>query len=169
MKKLTAILLALLLCSTLALPAAAAETELTITYERATPSYTLVVPQNQEVAADTQVNFGMVSVKDTANFWEYHLEVQVAASDFVGETTQRAYSAGLAYELSSGGLSGDGSPFTLFFYNVAEDGTLASVAKDASNNEVSGLYVQCYLDGLKAPSDTYKSTITYTAEAVLNR
>lgn len=171
MKRVTAFLLALLLCSTMILPIAAESinnsTTLTIEYERATPTFELVVPDGSTIEADKQVNYGMVSLQNTADFYGYHVDVTVTASDFVGEETKSAYSSMQYFVGNDGALCGDGSPFTISFYDVQEDGTLSNKAV-CGEHTVTALGVQCYLDGNRAPGDTYKATITFTAQALPN-
>ena len=173
MKKLTALLLALLLCTTLALPAAAETQTLTVEFESAqNPTYTLTIPNNMSIESDKNNNIGMVSISGS-ELWGYHVDVSCTISPFVGEVRGVSSMGFLAYTIANGDMLGDcnsenGQSIDFTFWDVNEDGTIADIAKDAEWNQVDSLYAATYLDGVKAPSDTYKATVTFTSELVLN-
>ena len=165
MKRALSLILALLLISALALPAVAeSTTELTITYSPGI-EYTLVVPSGQNIAANQQVDFGMVTLTGTKNFQGHYLDVTVTASDFVGENTGNSYSAGMYYKNGDGELCGNGGPYVLTFPEIDESSGNGALKNNAHLGEdiVTALGVQCYLSGNGAPADTYKATITFSA------
>ena len=170
MKKLLALALTLVLLSTMVLPAAAAETTtLTIEFEREAAGYTLVIPQNQIISSDEFVNIGMVTVSNSSDFYGRHLEVNLSMSDFTGATTNATIPAFLRVSDAEGNTAGESNNFNLSFYNVNDDGTLTNEAfSDQADFMVHHLAVACYLDGNKAPTDTYTATITYTASVEFN-
>lgn len=177
MKKMTALLLALLLCSTLILPAAAAEQtadhELTYDYTAPTPAFTLVVPQKTELTGTEFESIGMVGIKDTANCWNYQVKVQATIDEnFVGTETnfKVATQFGMRYTEAVDGSDFAGEDFTFIFPNVQEDGSILSEAHHLSSGGplVKELLVWGYFDGVKALSDIYTTQVHFTAELELS-
>ena len=170
MKKLLALTLTLVLLSTMVLPVAAADTTtLTINFEREAASYTLIIPQDQAILSDEFVDIGMVSVTNSAEFYGRHLQVNLNMTDFTGATSNATIPAFLRVSDGQGGIAGNSNNFNLFFHSVNDDGSLNNDAySDQAEFMVHNLVVACYLDGNKAPTDTYTATITYTASVEFN-
>lgn len=166
MKRALSLILAVLLVSVLALPAMADSssiTDLTIVYSPDI-AYTLVVPNGQNIAANQQVDIGMVTLSNTKNFQGHYLEVTVTASQFVGQEMNYSYDAGLYYKDGDGNFCGNGGPYVLTFLEIdseSDNGALKNTAH-LGENTVTQLGVQCYLSGNGAPADTYKATVTFT-------
>lgn len=178
MKKILSLALAVMLLCTMALPASATSTTLTLEYTTAlNPSYTLSIPASTTITnANGFNNIGMIGISNSQDLYGYHIDVSCTISDFIGAETNTHVMAFLSY-LQSGAtednLSGDtnsqnGTPTVLSFYEVNEDGTINSVAVDASHTTVDSLHVGVFMDGNAAPSDTYTSVVTFSSDLVLN-
>lgn len=165
MKRALSLVLALLLVSALALPAMAETTELTINYAPEI-AYTLVVPNGQTITPGQQVDIGMVTLSDTKNFQGHYLDVTVTASQFVGQNTNNSYDSGLYWKDADGNICGDGGSYVLTFPEIDEASGIGALKNTAhlGENTVTQLGVQCYLNALGAPADTYKATVTFTGE-----
>lgn len=176
MKKMTALLLALLLCSTLILPAAAeqkADHELTYEYTAPEPTFSLVVPQKTKLTGTEFESIGMVGITNTVNCWNYQVKVDATIDDnFVGAETNFKVNTqfGMRYTEAVDGSDFAGEGFTFIFPNVQEDGSILSEAHHLSSGGplVKELLVWGYFNGVNAPSDTYTTQVHFTAELELS-
>lgn len=176
MKKILSLALAVMLLCTMALPASANSTTLTLEYTSSlNPSYTLSIPASTTITeANGFNNIGMVGISESADMYGRHIEVSCTISDFIGTETNTHVTAFLSYTLETDdNLCGvtnslNGIPTVLSFNEVNEDGTISSLAVDENNAYVGSLHVGVYMDGNKAPSDTYTSVVTFTSNLVAN-
>lgn len=178
MKKIFSLALAVMLLCTMALPASATSTTLTLEYTTSlNPSYTLSIPASTTITnANGFNNIGMIGISNSQDLYGYHIDVSCTISDFVGKETGAEVMAFLSYRLldaAEDSLSGDsnssnGTATVLSFWDVQEDGTIDSIAYDAGHQAVDSLHVGVYMDGNAAPSDTYTSVVTFSSELVVN-
>ena len=176
MKKLFSLALAVMLLCTMALPVSATggSTTLTLDYEtNLVPSYTLSIPASTTITNhDGFNNIGMVGITESKDMYGYHIDVSCTISPFKGKNTGAEIMAFLSYQVGEALLgesnSANGIPTVFSFYDVQEDGTVANIARNVEGNLVDCLQVGVYMDGNKAPSDTYTSVVTFTSDLVVN-
>ena len=163
MRKITTILLALLLVAVMPLTAFASQTtELTTTVPAAT--YTLIVPASQTVTyGSTETSIGSVSVENAANFASgKNLIVTINYTPFTSESVSttipyvlnfNALYVGTAdHEVHSGG--------TISFSGTSDGGL--------ENNYGSAYITMKSSDWGKALAGEYRSVITFTSEVVVS-
>lgn len=176
MKKLTALLLALLLCSTLILPAAAATggtTTLTFTVEEPEFAYTLTIPQSQTLTdLDNLNSFGMVSVTGTSkNFYNHMVLVEGKCDEnFVGTNYKQEWGASWAMQLKDSGEP-TFEAYKFSFPELDDDGNVtgdAHLYTDTTpvGSVVNDLLVRGFFS--TALPDTYTAKVVFSSSVVLN-
>lgn len=189
MKKTLSLILAMALLFAMALPAAAETQTLTVNYSAPEATYVLTIPADQTITDSTPNNIGMVGVASSSNFFNRHLTVECQISEFKGATNSLVFPGFLAYHPKDGeadAIDGNGQSVMRSYCTESSDITDQAVALILEFNRVEGengalvnqahcggvdvdfLWAHTYLSNNKAPSDTYKATITYTASVNVN-
>lgn len=96
MKRALSLILAVLLISALALPAAATtvnnQTTVTVTHTAPPATYTLQIPRAVTATNDDEfIKVDMPKVSPSANFYGQHLDVTASLSPFVGQTNNQKF------------------------------------------------------------------------------
>ncbi len=171
MKKMLAVVLAMLSICTFSITAFA-ENTITITTTVPDATYTLNIPENQEIpfgATDTDI--GNVTVTESAGFaYGKNLKVTVTYDDFKCDSTSTTipYRFGIKADKAVGFAVDSGSYIT--FAGTA-DGTVSEKAylKDDSDMLIQGVAIRAKSeDWGKALAGEYSTTITFTAEVVVS-
>ena len=178
MKKIFAILLAVTMLASMATVASAAETtkSTTLTTEVPAATYTLNIPVDQEIPfGATKTSIGNITVTDAENFAEgKNLKVTLTydpfKSDDVATTIPFVIRPGLAAAI--GGEIPTLTSGKQVTFRGEEDGTVTEKSGIPLTNgnyvDISTLYVEVdSTDWGKALAGEYTSTITFTAEVVV--
>ena len=175
MKKFIALALAVMLLGSIAVPTSAASTT-TLTTTVPAASYTLNIPVNQEIPfGSTSTDIGEISVSDGVGFASgKNLNVAISYSPFTatGISTQIPYNIILKGKISASSDTNEieiSSGDTICFLGKT-DGTVAKYPKGNFNQDyydLSGLVKTLSADWGKALAGEYTSTITFTAEVVV--
>lgn len=168
MKKFIALALAVMLLGSIAVPASAASTT-TLTTTVPAASYTLNIPANQEITfGTTRQSIGNVTVTDASGFAVgKNLDVTITYDAFAAE----GISSKIPYSLS---LSGQNSRYKaiasgdVVTFDGKENGTVVETLFVEDNYEaICILFTAENEDWGKALAGEYTSTITFTAEVVV--
>ena len=171
MKKLisTFMIVTLLICCFTATAFAEDQTVLTTTVPDAT--YTLNIPDNQEIEFGVeQKNIGQITVTDAKGFAEgKNLKIFITYDAFKSEDVETTipYDVRLRYESSSGNWtikSGD----SIYFKGTNDGGIGKLVSNDSIKSYLNGEVIISTpsLNWGKALGGEYSSTITFTSEVV---
>lgn len=189
MKKLFALALAAIMVASMSTVAFAAESTTTLTATVPAATYTLNIPANQEIAfGTTQADIGNITVTDAAGFAVgKNLEVTVSYNAFTadGISTQIPYTLSL-YAAGSEGSTGSSayhsatkelpSGSALLFAGNTAGAVAENIKLEADYVTVSGTkmipvtsvrFNALSEDWGKALAGEYTSTITFTAEVVV--
>jgi len=169
MKKLLALALAVIMVASMSTVAFAAESTTTLTATVPAATYTLNIPANQEIPfGTTRKSIGNVTVTDAAGFAVgKNLDVTITYNAFAAE----GISTTIPYALS---LSGNNSTYKaitsgdVVTFEGKENGTVAETLIVEGNYEaICLLFTAENEDWGKALAGEYTSTITFTAEVVV--
>lgn len=170
MKKISAVLLALILiCSFSIVVSAASTITLTTTVpEEAVPSYTLIIPADQEITYGQTHNFiGKIEAVDASNFSEAK-DLKVTANYEAFTSADGTATIPFTLLLDKTGMLGDGDNHVIlsgdsFYFKGQADGTLNPLADQYFE------YLDIFVlekDWDKASAGAYSTTITFTAEVI---
>lgn len=168
MKKLFAILLAVMMVASMATVASAANTT-TLTTTVPTATYTLNIPADQEIEFGALVtDIGNVTVSNASGFAEgKNLEVTIDYTHFSSATNSTTIPYILRAENSSGSIVDEIDSGSSIIFEGSYDGTTRGAKMDNSQVYINTLSIYvAQTDWGKALAGEYKTTITYTAEVV---
>ena len=171
MKKIFAFLLAVTMLASMATVASAAENTTTLTTTVPAATYTLNIPADQEIVfGATATDIGVVTVTNSNGFaWGKHLKVTLSWEDFKSEGVASTIPFSIKTNYTDGDhdtlQSGDN-----ILFNGYSDGTVSDPRSADGANVVKNFDVVISShDWGKALAGDYTTTITYTAEVVVEQ
>lgn len=170
MKKLFAILLAVMMVASMATVVSAAEGTTTLTTTVPAATYTLNIPADQEIEFGASVtDIGNVTVSNASGFAEgKNLEVTIDYTSFSSATNSTTIPYILRAENSSGSIVDEIHSGNSIIFEGSYDGTTRGAKMDNSQVYIDTLSIYvAQTNWGKALAGEYTATITFTAEVVV--